>query len=142
MPLSLRPKVRQILEIAIYVEDVARASDFYDRVFSFPALMRNDRVVAYDAGAGTVLLLFRRGATLHDLVLPGGTIPHHDGSGPAHFCFAVDAEQLDAWEIYLASQNVAVEARMHWDLGGASLYFRDPDSHLIELGTPGIWRTF
>lgn len=142
MTLSLRPKVRQILETAIYVEDVARAADFYDRVFGFNALMRNDRVVAYDAGAATVLLLFKRGATLNDLVLPGGSIPHHDGSGPAHFCFAIDVAQLGVWEDHLARQGVSIEARMHWDLGGDSLYFRDPDSHLIELGTPGIWRTF
>lgn len=49
-PLSQRPKVRQILETAIYVQDVARAAQFYDRVFGFPDLVRNERVVAYDAG--------------------------------------------------------------------------------------------
>ncbi|MBB4053673.1 catechol 2,3-dioxygenase-like lactoylglutathione lyase family enzyme [Devosia subaequoris] len=31
---------------------------------------------------------------------------------------------------------------MAWDRGGKSLYFRDSDGHLIELGTPGIWRTY
>lgn len=31
---------------------------------------------------------------------------------------------------------------MRCDLGGDSLYIRAPDSHLIELGAPGIWRTF
>ncbi|MEE9910044.1 hypothetical protein LWV33_23115 [Brucella intermedia] len=42
-PLSQRPKVRQILETAIYVQDVARAAQFYDRVFGFPDLVRNER---------------------------------------------------------------------------------------------------
>jgi len=93
-PISKRPKVRQILETAIYVRNVARAAQFYDRVFGFPDLVRNERVVAYDAGSATVLLLFKRGATLVDLVVPGGTIPYHDGTGPAHFCFAFDPDAL------------------------------------------------
>src|SRR5690606_32870553 len=96
-PLSPRPKVRQMLETAIYVQDVARAAQFYERVFGFTDPVRDERVVAYDAGSATVLLLFKRGATLVDLVLPGGTIPYHDGTGPAHFCFAIDPDALPSW---------------------------------------------
>ncbi|MEQ9636481.1 MAG: VOC family protein [Devosia marina] len=142
--MSTRPKpgVNRIVETAIYVDDIPSASAFYDTVFGFPALVRDNRVVAYDAGASTVFLLFKRGATLNEVVLAGGTIPPHDGSGPTHFCFAIDAEQLDDWESHLAELNIPVEARMNWDQGGKSLYFRDPDGHLIELGTPGIWRTY
>lgn len=142
--MSTRPKpsVNRLVETAIYVDDIARASEFYDTVFGFPALVRDNRVVAYDAGASTVFLLFKRGATLNEVVLAGGTIPPHDGSGPTHFCFAIDAEQLDDWKSHLAELNIPVEARMNWDQGGKSLYFRDPDGHLIELGTPGIWRTY
>ncbi|PYU59508.1 MAG: glyoxalase, partial [Acidobacteria bacterium] len=29
-----------------------------------------------------------------------------------------------------------------WELGGWSLYFRDPDRHLIELATPGTWSIY
>lgn len=137
-----KPSVNRLVETAIYVDDIARASDFYDTVFAFPALVRDNRFVAYDAGASTVFLLFKRGATLNEVVLAGGTIPPHDGSGPTHFCFAIDAEQLDDWESHLGGLNIPVEARMNWDQGGKSLYFRDPDNHLIELGTPGIWRTY
>ncbi|WP_363311244.1 VOC family protein [uncultured Devosia sp.] len=49
--MSTRPKpgVNRLVETAIYVDDIARASEFYDTVFGFPALVRDNRVVAYDA---------------------------------------------------------------------------------------------
>lgn len=142
MPERIAPKVSRLLETAIYVDDLDVAVEFYKRVFGFPTLHRDGRVAAFDAGAATVLLLFRRGASLTEQVLPGGAIPSHDGSGPAHFCFAIDAEQLHPWEAHLASQGVSIENRVKWGLGGESIYFRDPDQHLVELGTPGIWRTY
>ncbi|MDQ3753396.1 MAG: glyoxalase, partial [Acidobacteriota bacterium] len=29
-----------------------------------------------------------------------------------------------------------------WNRGGTSLYFRDPDNHLLELATPGLWAIY
>jgi len=26
--------------------------------------------------------------------------------------------------------------------GGHSIYFRDPDGHLLELATPGLWEVY
>ena len=136
------PKVNRLLETAIYVDDLDKASAFYDRVFGLDVLHRDARVVAYDAGCSSVLLLFKRGASLVDQALPGGVIPSHDGSGPAHFCFAIDAQELPSWETHLAGMGVPVENRVKWGRGGQSIYFRDPDRHLVELGTPGIWSTY
>jgi catechol 2,3-dioxygenase-like lactoylglutathione lyase family enzyme len=31
---------------------------------------------------------------------------------------------------------------MEWPRGGTSLYFRDPDGHLVELATPGLWSIY
>ena len=31
---------------------------------------------------------------------------------------------------------------MNWERGGQSIYFRDPDGHLVELATPGIWAIY
>jgi len=74
--------------------------------------------------------------------LPGGTIPGHDGSGRVHFAFAIAAEDLPAWETHLQACAVAIEGRTAWPQGGHSLYFRDPDQHLVELATPGLWRNY
>ena len=71
--------------------------------------------------------------------LPGGTIPPHDGSGPVHIAFSVAADDLGGWETRLGEAGVAIEGRTKWPRGGASIYFRDPDGHLLELATPGLW---
>nr|WP_237705563.1 hypothetical protein [Chthoniobacter flavus] len=35
-----------------------------------------------------------------------------------------------------------VESRVTWERGGESIYFRDPDGHLLEMLTPGVWTIF
>ncbi len=106
-------------------------------------LLRHDaRFRAYDVGGQSVLLLFRRGATLETVRMPGGTIPPHDGHGPLHLAFAIAGDALPQWEERLRAHGVPVEGRTDWSRGGHSIYFRDPDGHLVELATPGLWATY
>ena len=35
--------------------------------------------------------------------------------------------------------GIAIEGRTKWPRGGESIYFRDPDGHLIEPATLGLW---
>ena len=136
------PKLNGVLETALYVDDLEKAARFYDQVLELPALTQDSRFRAYDVGGRNVLLLFHRGATLDTVHLPGGTIPPHDGHGPLHVAFAVAAADLPAWEQRLAAHDVAIEGRTDWPHGGQSIYFRDPDGHLLELATPGLWATY
>ena len=100
------------------------------------------RMVAMDAGGGTVLLLFHRGETANGLSWSDGWIPPHDGSGPLHVALGVDLDQLDTWERWLVSRGVAIESRVSWERGGRSLYFRDPAGHSVELVSPGTWPNY
>lgn len=136
------PRVQRILETALYVADLPRASRFYCDILGATPMFQDDRLVALDAGQGTVLLLFRQGASLAGAMLPNGHIPPHDGDGPVHLALAISAEELTAWERHLAAAGVVIESRVHWDRGGTSLYFRDPDGHSVELATPGVWPTY
>jgi catechol 2,3-dioxygenase-like lactoylglutathione lyase family enzyme len=86
-----------------------------------------------------ILLLFHQGASNNPVEMPGGTIPPHDGRGPAHIAFSIAADELSAWDKRLADFGIEIEARTTWPRGGLSLYFRDPDQHLLELATPGLW---
>lgn len=136
------PKLDRVLETALYVDDLERAARFYEQVLELPALNQDARFHAYDVGGKNVLLLFHRGATLETVHLPGGTIPPHDGHGPLHVAFAVSAADLPTWEQRLAAHDIAIEGRTDWPRGGHSIYFRDPDGHLLELVTPGVWAIY
>lgn len=136
------PKLDRVLETALYVDDLERAASFYEQVLDLPLLTSDSRFRAYDVGGNNVLLLFARGATLETVHLPGGTIPPHDGHGPLHVAFAIAAEVLPRWEERLESRNIEIEGRTEWPRGGRSIYFRDPDGHLLELATPGLWTTY
>jgi catechol 2,3-dioxygenase-like lactoylglutathione lyase family enzyme len=132
----------RIIETCLYVDDLDRASRFYGQVLGLGALTGDARFRAYDVGGKSVLLLFRRGATLETVRMPGGTIPPHDGHGPLHVAFAVAADDLPQWEARLRAENIVIEGRTEWSRGGHSIYFRDPDGHLLELATPGLWATY
>ncbi|MDF2970539.1 MAG: glyoxalase, partial [Microvirga sp.] len=42
----------------------------------------------------------------------------------------------------LGERKIPIESRVTWPRGGTSLYFRDPDGHVLELATPGLWATY
>jgi catechol 2,3-dioxygenase-like lactoylglutathione lyase family enzyme len=87
------------------------------------------------AGKRQVLLLFKKsGSRL--ISAP------HDGDGELHVAFAIPASELANWEAWLEENGIAVEEKITWELGGQSLYFRDPDRHLIEIDTPGVWSIY
>ncbi|HWZ98745.1 MAG TPA: VOC family protein [Candidatus Dormibacteraeota bacterium] len=139
------PRIERVLETALYVEDISRAVDFYQRVLGFGVLARSgepERLAAMDMGGVHVLLLFKAGATANDVNIPGGRIPGFDGSGNGHVAFPIAAEELDAWEKQLAEKGIAIESTVKWERGGQSIYFRDPDGNLLELATPGVWATY
>lgn len=136
------PKLDQVLETALYVKDLDRAATFYANVLGLRSLFEDQRLRAFAVGKRNMLLLFQRGSCLQTVQMPGGTIPPHDGEGPVHVAFAIPADQLSEWESCLQEHAIAVEGRTRWPRGGTSLYFRDPDGHLVELATPGLWEIY
>ena len=134
-------KVRRILETALYCDDLARTARFYETLLDVSPMLSGDRLVALDAGEGTVLLLFQRGNS-GPLDTDGGLVPGHDGAGPVHLAFAIGRDDLPSWECRLAELGIRIESRVTWERGGISVYFRDPDNRAVELATPGIWPTY
>ena len=135
-------KVNKVVETSLYVDDVDRSRRFYAELFGFERLVEDDRFCALSVNAQQVLLLFRKRATLEPIEIPGGVIPPHDGDGEMHLAFAIDAADLDGWRARLIAGGIGIESTVQWPRGGTSLYFRDPDRHLVELITPGCWAIY
>ena len=134
---SSRPQVNGILETSLYVERPTRSVEFYRRVFGFEPIDTDQNVTdetrlsALRAGDRSVLLLFKKGATADT-----------NATGAIHVAFGISRSELAAWEAWLSQQGISIELRKTWKYGGEALYFRDPDGHLLEVVTPGVWSIF
>ncbi len=136
MDADMRPNTEGILESSLYVADVARSAGFYEKIFGFHVISDfGERGCALQAGTRQVLLLFKKGGS-RDMQSP------HDGDGELHIAFAIAAADLASWETWLDENGIAVEEKRSWERGGCSLYFRDPDRHLLEVATPGVWSIY
>ena len=138
------PAIHGVVETILYTDDLARARAFYHDALGLTEMKGDEeRFAAFDAGAGRVLLLFKRGGTLEPQpVASGGVIPPHDGHGPHHIAFAIAAADYEAWCARLLDRGITIESETQWKRGGRSVYFRDLDRHLVELVTPGIWPNY
>jgi len=136
---SSRPQVNGILETSLYVERLTQSVEFYRRVFGFEpidtdpieGITDETRLCAMRAGDRSVLLLFKKGATADT-----------NATGAIHVAFGISRSELPSWEAWLSQQGVTIELRKTWKYGGEALYFRDPDGHLLEVVTPGVWSIF
>jgi catechol 2,3-dioxygenase-like lactoylglutathione lyase family enzyme len=135
-------RVFGILETALSVADVKQSADFYRQLFDFPTLLESERLIALDVVGRNVLLLFLAGKTNEPFDTPGGSIPAHGASGRSHLAFSITADDFDPWQENLRSKGIAIESCVAWPGGAKSVYFRDPDQHLVELITPGFWSTY
>ncbi len=133
------PEINGLLESGLYVAELERARRFYETILGFTVMVADERFAAYSVAGRQVLLLFRKGGTREPISFEGGVIPPHDGEGTQHVAFAIAASEWTAWEEHLRRHQVAIESVVTWGGGGRSIFFRDPDHHLLELITPGCW---
>ncbi|KAJ9654099.1 hypothetical protein H2201_009049 [Coniosporium apollinis] len=157
---SSPPPITHILETCLYVRSITKSVDFYKSVLGLQPFLETPPISGFALGS-TTLLLFQLGLTAEDVTPPsGGRIPGH---GPSqgivdmlgtesepkqqlkqqlkqHFCLAVkNREDVAKWEEALKERGVQITGTMDWEKGGRSVYFSDPDGHVGEIGSRGIW---
>ena len=96
------PSILGIKETCLYCADLAVTRDFYTGLFGFPVMVEDpSRFSSLDVGGVSVLLLFKKGATLEPMPGPEGIIPPHDGDGPVHIGFSIPKADYDFWKTAL-----------------------------------------
>ena len=128
------PRLEQVLETALYVNDLGRAEAFYRDVLGLTVTRAEPGRHVFCRAGNDMLLLFNAAETSR-----GEHLPAHGSRGPGHVAFAIRREELAEWRQQLERNGVAVEKEVEWPRGGRSLYFRDPAGNLLELVTPGCW---
>ncbi|EGP86868.1 uncharacterized protein MYCGRDRAFT_72972 [Zymoseptoria tritici IPO323] len=150
--------ISHVLETCIYIKSMAAAQNFYTDLLGLKPDLATDRITVYPLGQ-TNLLLFQLGQTSNDVVSeedPSQIIPKHgptedlmpafqsgEGKLRQHFCLAVPSrEDAEKWEAYLRGEGVPITGRKEWPRGGYSVYFADPDGHVGEIASRGIWEHY
>lgn len=148
-----------VLETCLYVRDMNQSLAFYINVLGLQPQIKSSRLTMFPLG-NTTLILFQLGMTASDSVSESGIVPGHgpdeqtlialteENDKPdsdsrrlhMHYCLAVSSrEEVEVWEEYLKSMEVKLRGSMNWQKGGKSVYFEDPDGHIGEIGSRGIW---
>ena len=129
----------QVLETALYADDLDAAEAFYGGVLGLEKITRaGNRHVFYRCGPG-VLLIFNPDETEVHYKIGQLPVPPHGARGPGHLCFRAEAAELDEWRARLEGAGVAIESDMEWPQGGRSIYFRDPSGNSLEFTEGRIW---
>ncbi len=136
------PRIRGILETGVCVDDLAASSRFYKDVLGLETVLELDRLHAFAAAPGEVLLLFDRKLAQYDSDTPIGFVPGHGTSGRAHFCFRIVEDDYEPWKGHLSEYGIAITGEVRWPAGGRSFYFDDPEANVLEMATPGLWANY
>ncbi|MDQ2088839.1 VOC family protein [Marimonas arenosa] len=134
------PAINNVLEAALYVDDLEAAAAFYGGVLGLEEVRRHEpRNIFYRAG-NTIVLLFVAVETRKPPA-PGDPlpVPPHGADGPGHLCFAMDAEDIEKMVETLVGAGIEIEADFRWPNGARSVYVRDPAGNSIEFAEPKLW---
>lgn len=113
----------ELNHVALHVTDVARSSEFYERVLLLKPMARP----AFKFPGAW----FRLG-TFQELHLIGErALPVHSNDRGTHFALRID--DMDAWEAHLKAIGVSYLPRRTRPDGAWQIYVSDPDGHVIEL---------
>jgi len=137
--LTHRPYTSEILEAAIYANNLDAAEEFYGEILGFSRITRFGNRHIFFRFNNTVLLVFNPEETMIPSNNPVLPVPPHGAVGQGHVCFLASPAQLDEWVRYFESLPVVVEADFLWPNGGRSIYVRDPAGNSIEFAEKRLW---
>lgn len=65
--------------------------------------------------------------------------PPHFGSGKMHVAFEVPQDEYESAKKHILDNGIDIIHEETWSNGRHSFYFNDPNGHVLEIVTPGLW---
>lgn len=118
-----------IFAVTIFVEDLAKAKDFYQRVFDLPVEFEDENSAVFKFGATMVNLL--KTPAVNELIEPAAMASAAAG---ARLVFTIAVDDVDAMCAQLAARGVSLlngPMERPWGIRTAS--FQDPDGYIWEI---------
>ena len=100
----------------------------------FPLIHKKENRHAFFRVGSDVLLCF-----LPDVTREDTSLPPHFAHGEQHLAFEVIPEDYTAIKEEVAKLGIAIIHEETWREGVLSFYFKDPDDHVLEVVTEGLW---
>lgn len=120
----------------LYVEDVPRAIDFYERAFGLVRRFVTDDATYGEMDTGDTTLSFAR-HTLAGESIPGGYRRNDPAEQPAGVEIGFVTDDVPAaWDTALAAGATVVSPPETKPWGQTVAYVRDPEGMLVEICTP------
>jgi catechol 2,3-dioxygenase-like lactoylglutathione lyase family enzyme len=119
----------RVAAITLFVEDVATAKQFYEKVFGLPVVFEDAESVAFNFGNMIVNLLKTEAAS--ELIAPAAV------GGPetlSRFQLTIDIEDVDRVCAELSTRDVEIlNGPLDRPWGVRTATFRDPGGHVWEI---------
>ena len=125
--------IKSISELALWVDDVERATAFYRNVLGFTLEDVDPGRNAFLRSGDFLLVLFNPadpGTVLANEYLARTGGPR---GGVYHAAFRVEPAELDSFATEIKDKGLAVKGPVEFATGRRSYFFEDPDAHYIEL---------
>jgi len=124
----------RIKETCLYVQDLQQTKLFYNGKLGLEVIGEvAGRHVFFRAGE-SVLLCFIAAESAKSQI-----VPPHFGQGNMHLAFEVSPCDYPARKTEIEQLGISIEMEYDWGRGFHSLYFRDPDQHVLEIVMTGMW---
>lgn len=117
--------IRGVNHVTFSVSDLDASAAFYESVFGKEPLLQTEQMAYFDVGGLWLALNLQVG-------IPRSETVH----SYTHVAFTLDTGDFEKMARHLESLGVALRPTREREEGeGQSLYFADPDGHLLEFHT-------
>ncbi len=127
-------KITQIKETCLYINDLAKAIQFYNGLLGLPLISEVKERHAFFRAGTSVLLCF-----IPEVTKEEDKLPAHFAYGPQHLAFEVPQNEYKDWCQKIINANIAITHEQEWKRGLMSFYFEDPFGNVLEIVPNGIW---